>query len=66
MSYTLSDVLEKILAAIQDTLYYIADAIAANASTIATVVVVGGLSLAIARYGSRIFRGILGWVRGFF
>jgi len=66
MSYTLSDVLDKVLAAIQDTLYYIADAIATNASTIATVVVVGSLAFVMARYGSRIFRGILGWVRGIF
>lgn len=66
MSYTLSDVLDKVLAAIQDTLYYIADAIATNASTIATVVVVGSLAFAVMRYGGRIFRGIAGWVRGIF
>ena len=66
MSYTLSDVLDKILAAIQDTLYHIADAIAANASTIASVVVVGTLAFAVARFGGRIFRGAITWLRGLF
>lgn len=66
MSYTLADVLTRILAAIQDTLYWIADAIAANAQVIATVVVIGGLAYLLVRYGGRIFRGVTGFFRGLF
>lgn len=66
MSYTLADVLDRVLAALQDALYYIADAIASNASTIATVIVIGGLAYLIMRYGTRIFRGVTGWIRGLF
>jgi len=66
MSYTLADVLDRILVAIQDTIYHIADAIASNASIIATAVVVGGLAFMIMRYGTRIFRGVTGWLRGLF
>jgi predicted PurR-regulated permease PerM len=64
--YTLVEVLNNILTAIQDILYYVATAIADNASVIATVVVVGALAFMIMRYGSRIFSGITGWLRGFF
>jgi len=64
MTYTLADVLDKILTAIQDTLYHIADAIATNASTIATCVVVGGLAFMVYRYGSRIFRAMTGMFTG--
>jgi len=64
--YTLAEVLNNILTAIQDILYYVSSAIAENASVIATVVVVGGLAFLMMRYGSRIFRGVTGWLRGIF
>lgn len=64
--YTLAEVLNSILSAIQDILYYVAKAIADNASVIATVVVIGALAFLVMRYGTRIFSGITGWLRGFF
>ena len=64
--YTLAEVLNNILTAIQDILYYVASAIAENASVIATVVVIGALAFLVMRYGSRIFSGITGWLRGIF
>ena len=65
-AYTIGEVLNYILTAIQDILGEVAKTIAENASVIATVVVLGGLGLALWRYGSRIFRGIAGWFRGLF
>jgi len=64
--YTLVEVLNSILTAIQDILYYVSSAIAENASVIATVVVVGGLAFLMMRYGSRIFSAVTGWLRGIF
>jgi predicted PurR-regulated permease PerM len=64
--YTLADVLTNILTALQDILYYVANAIADNASVIATVVVIGAIAFLVMRYGSRIFRGVTGWLRGLF
>jgi len=64
--YTLADVLTNILTALQDILYYVANAIAENASVIATVVVIGAIAFLVMRYGSRIFRGVTSWLRGFF
>jgi hypothetical protein len=64
--YTLADVLSNVLSALQDILYYVSSAIAANAQVIATVVVVGALVYLVWRYGSRIFRGVTGWLRGLF
>jgi len=64
--YTLAEVLNSILSAIQDILYYVAKGIADNASVIATVVVIGALAFLVMRYGTRIFSGITGWLRGFF
>ena len=64
MTYTLNDILNSILTAVQDILGNVASAIADNASVIATLVVLGGLTYAVVRYGARIFRGIAGWVRG--
>jgi len=61
--HTLGDIMKSILTAIQETLYYIADAIASNAQVIATVIVIGGLAYALLRYGTRMFRGISGWLR---
>jgi cobalamin synthase len=64
--YTLADVLTNILTALQDILYYVANAIAENASVIATVVIIGAIAFLVMRYGSRIFRGVTGWLRGLF
>jgi hypothetical protein len=64
--YTLADVLTNILTALQDILYYVANAIAENASVIATVVIIGAIAFIVMRYGSRIFRGVTSWLRGFF
>jgi len=64
--YTLADVLTNILTALQDILYYISNVIAENASVIATVVVIGAIAFIVMRYGSRIFRGVTTWLRGFF
>jgi len=64
--YTLADVLTNILTALQDILYYVSTAIAENASVIATVVVIGAIAVLVMRYGSRIFRGVTGWLRGLF
>jgi hypothetical protein len=64
--YTLADVLTNILTALQDILYYVANAIAENASVIATVVIIGAIAFIVMRYGSRIFRGVTSWLRGLF
>jgi hypothetical protein len=64
--YTLADVMSQLLTALQDTMYYIANAIASNANVIATVLVLGGLAFIAVRYGSGIFRSFVGWLRGFF
>ena len=63
---SLADILSQVLNALQTIIYQIASAIAENASVIATVVVLGGLTYAVMRYGTRIFRGIVGWMRGLF
>jgi cobalamin synthase len=64
--YTLADVLTNILTALQDILYHVSTAIADNASVIAIVVVIGAIAFLVMRYGSRIFRGVTGWLRGLF
>jgi predicted PurR-regulated permease PerM len=64
--YTLAEVLTNILNALQDILYYVSSAIADNASVIATVVVIGAIAFLVMRYGTRIFRGVTGWLRGLF
>jgi predicted PurR-regulated permease PerM len=64
--YTLAEVLTNILTALQDILYYVSSAIADNASVIATVVVIGAIAFLVMRYGTRIFRGVTGWLRGLF
>ncbi|RLG75075.1 MAG: hypothetical protein DRO12_06020 [Thermoprotei archaeon] len=62
MAYTLGDILNSILTAVQDVLGNIATAIADNAGIIATMVVLGGLTYAVVRYGTRIFRSVTGWI----
>jgi len=63
---SLSDILTQVLNALQTIMYEVASAIANNASVIATAVVLGGVVFLVMRYGSRLFRGITGWIRGFF
>ena len=63
---TLADILNQVLNALQTIMYEVAAAIAENASVIATVVVLGGMTYLVYRYGSRIFRGVTGWLRGLF
>ena len=64
--YTLSDVLGRLLDALQTILYKIADAIASNAEIIATVIIIGGLAYAVYRYGSRLIGRIAGFFRAVF
>ena len=66
MAYTLNDILNSILTAVQDILGNIATAIVDNASVIATLVVLGGLTFAVVRYGTRIFRSVTGWLGALF
>ena len=65
-TYTLTDVMQNILTAIQDILGEVAKTIAENAASIATIIVVGGLATMMVRYGSKIFRGVSGFFRGLF
>jgi len=65
-THTLSDIMNAILTAIQETLYQVANAIAENASVIGSVLVIGGIAYAVMRYGSRIFRGLGRWFGGLF
>jgi len=66
MAYTLNDILNSILTAVQDILGNVASAISDNASVIATLVVLGGLTYAVTRYGTRIFRQVAGWLGALF
>jgi len=57
-TYTLADIMNNILVAIQNILGEVASVLAENASIIATVVVVGGVAALLWRYGSNIMRGV--------
>jgi len=61
---SLATILTEILNALQTIMYEVASAIADNASVIATAVVLGGIAFMVMRYGTRIFRGVTGWLRG--
>jgi len=63
---SLADILTEVLNAIQTILFNVASAIADNASTIATVLVLGGITYMVFRYGTRMLRGVGGWLRGLF
>lgn len=63
---TLGDVLGKILEAVTTIIYQVASAVSANAELVATALVVGGITFFLIRYGARIFRGVMGWIRGLF
>ena len=63
---SLADILGSVLNTIQTVLYEVASAIAENASVIASALVLGGIAFMVMRYGTRIFRGLSGWLRGIF
>lgn len=63
MAYTLTDILNAILTAIQDVLGNIATSIADNASVIASVVVLGGLIFGVVRFGSTALRRVMDLTR---
>jgi len=63
---TLADILSAVLDTIQTVLYEIAHAVAENAGVIASVLVLGAITFMVFRYGTRIFRGVMGWFRGLF
>jgi len=63
---SLADIMSQILNAVQTVIYQVASALAENASVIATVIVLGGLTYAIVRYGRRIFSGFTSFLRGLF
>lgn len=62
----LSGVITNILNAIVTIISEFAQALANNASVIATLVFAGVMVGVLYRYGSRIFRSITGWFRGLF
>ncbi len=64
MTYTLQDILNSIMTAVQDILGYVANAIADNAEVIASMVVLGALTLGIVRYGGTIFSRLTGFLGG--
>jgi len=66
MAYTLSDILNAFMTAVQDVLGNIATAIADNAGIIASIVVLGGLTMVIVRYGTNIFRRMTAWLGALF
>jgi len=66
MAYTLADILNSMLTAIQDVLGNIAAAIADNAGVIGTLVVLGGLTYGVVRYGSRVFGQFTRMIGAFF
>jgi predicted PurR-regulated permease PerM len=62
----LSGVISNILSAIVTIISEFASALAANASTIATLVFAGVMVGLVYRYGSRLLRGVTSWFRGIF
>jgi len=62
---SLATILTEILNTLQTVMYEVAHAIYENASVLATAMVLGGVAFVVMRYGSRIFRGLTGWLRGF-
>jgi len=63
---SLSDVLNSIMNTIVTILQNVINVISQNASTIATLLVTGGLVYLVVRYGRRIFSGISDLLRGLF
>jgi predicted PurR-regulated permease PerM len=63
---SLADILTSVLNAIQTIIGEVVNAIADNASVIATAVVLGGLAFLMFRFGSKLLRNVTGWFRGLF
>jgi len=63
---SLADIMTAVLNTIQTVLYEIASAVAENAGVIASVVVLGAITYMVVRYGTRMFRGVVGFFRGLF
>jgi hypothetical protein len=63
---SLGDTIAQILGAIQTILYEVASGIAANAATLAEIVVLGGMAFIVMKYGTRLFRGVTSWFSGLF
>ena len=63
---SLADIMTAVLNTIQTVLYEIASAISENAGVIASVLVLGALTFLVVRYGTRMFRGVVGFFRGLF
>jgi len=66
MAYTLTDVMNSLLTAVQEILGNIAQAIVDNAAVIAQIIVIGGLVFGVVRFGSSVVRRITGFARGLF
>lgn len=62
----LGTILTDILNAVQSVIGAVASAIASNAGTIGTVIVLGALTYLVVRYGARVFRNVTGWLSGLF
>jgi len=63
---SLADIMTAVLNTIQTVLYEIASAVAENAGVIASVIVLGAITYMVVRYGTRMFRGVVGFFRGLF
>jgi hypothetical protein len=61
---SIADILNNILTAINSVIGAIATAIADNASTIGTVLIVGALAFSVMKLGQKVFGGLSGWFRG--
>ncbi len=65
-TYTLADIMQNILTAIENIIGEVSKVLAENAGIVATVVVIGGVAMLLWRYGTRIFSGISGLFRRIF
>ena len=63
---SLSDVMTNIISSISGVIGAIATAIAANASVIGTIIVVGAVAVTVMAFGQKIFKGLSGWFKGLF
>ena len=63
---TISDILNNVFNAIVTVIQGVASNISSLATVIAQALVLGAVTFALVRYGSRLFRGITGWLGGLF
>lgn len=63
---SIGDILNSILSAVQGVIGAVATAIADNASTIGTVLILGALIVAVMSIGRKSLGGITSWFRGMF